>query len=578
MLKKRVVSCNPKDKGDDIRTAEAAKFPVNHVVTTPDYGFDVYLERAAWSCVAAERGYMVAEWDARINDLVFRNADPRRVFLCPGFFDVWDRRLPYLIEQVPMRVLDAREAFGDDTIKADFSGSDLNNQLGRQDITHTLSATPEMQPDDEGMCLALLCWAQFDPETQEKVVGSRPVAQPYSYCPECGHQNAPDVAGLACPECLRQSGTANPLQMAQSEDFVADVPRFPMGRCFEVVFPLQNKCVRRGPWPSGPNGEQLRMPPYFFLRRTEHPTEFCGLSDTAVDASMQTLSNQLMERMRRQLQGPSSVIGMMGAPEDAEGNPLQLTDDPIQSAYFPDPTAKLEVIQLADVSSGLFNAINMVQEQFRSDLGTFELSANSASDLQGVAGVTVEQAQQAGSAPVEHFIKRVSFALACFYGVISDWLRIGWTEERWIRFEGPLGAADYQAVLGASIPNVDFVFSDGDEQNFAKKQQFNDAMQWYQTGLPQNGGSPALRRALAVAGLAPVPMSIVDQIDQAEADQAEAIANAGAMQPGGPGVPGDAGSMGAPGMTPPGPEAGGPAGGGLDPNALAAMMGSRGMA
>lgn len=562
MAAKRVVSCVPVDRDVDPRTAETAKFPVEHIVRTPQYGFETYAERMAWSAVAARRGFMVFEWDQRINDLTIRNADPRRVFLCPGYFDTWDRTLPWIMEQIPLRVVDARARWPEADIRQDFSGSDLNNQLGRNDVTNTLSADPQEESDDEGMCLALVCWSQFDDETQEQVVGSRPVQEPYSYCPNCDAKNSPEYAGMACPECLKGDGQASELQLAQSEDFVADLPRFPMGRVLEVVFPLQNKCVQRGGWPTGPNGEQLRMPPYVLLRRTESPNEFCGLSDTAVDAPMQTLSNQLMERVRRQLQGPSNVIGITGSPEDAESNPWQPTDDPIQFAYFPsDPMgpSNIRLISLSDVSPSLFNAIQMVQEQFRADLGTFELSAQSAGDVKGVAVGTVEQAAQSGAVPTDHFIRNGQLVFSHAYGIISDWCRIGWTQKRWVRYRGAMGPQDYKLISGADIPNVDFVFHADKDQEFADREQFNNAMLWWQTGLPPNG-SPLLRRALAEAGLAPISLELYDKIESAEADAMDQAASAG-----GPPMGADAAGAGPPGMTPMGPEAGSPMGNGAAP-------------
>lgn len=562
---KRNVTCQPVDRQMDPRTAEAAKFPVEHVVKTPSYGFETYFERAVWSAVAARRGWMVFEWDARINDLVIRNADPRRVFKCPPYRDTWDRTIPWVIEQVPVSLKDAQERFPDLDLVADFSGSDLNNQLGRNDVTNTLQSNPQLDPNQEGRCLMLMCWAQFDDETAPTVIGKRPVEQPYAFCPNCGYKSGPEDVGMPCPEC----GT--PMQMAQSEDFVADLPKFPMGRVLEYVFPLQNKC-ERGPWPTGPNGEQLRMPPLIEFRRSEHPIEDCGLSDTAVDAPMQTLSNQLMERLRRQVQGPSALAAIYGEPEDKDGNPWEPNDDPWQMAYFKDPTSKVAVENLADVSPALFNAINMVQQQFRADLGTVELSANQAQDLKGIQVGVTEQAVQSGSVPTDHLIRTCQRSLAHAYGVISDWLRIGWTEGTWVRYQGALGMADYQLVKGADIPNVDFVFGEGPEQDFADKQQLQGAMAWYQTGLPPNG-SPALRRALAAAGLAPVPMEVVDQIEKAEADQLDAQQQA--MGAGGGPIGPDAASVGPPGMTPPGPEAGGPPMNGAPPFP-GAMMAQRG--
>lgn len=548
MASPRQINTHPNDPhGSDPDEAEAAKFALEHICRVSDYGFDTYLERTAISALAARLGGMVCEYDERIQDLTFRNYDPRRFMLAPGWLDVWDRTWPYAMEQVPMSLTEARHRFQDDTIVADLNGNDLEWPiLPDAPSPDRQGPNPEQDPNDEGRVLALVCWSQFDAETEKKSHNLDPADQ-YPYCPSCGYEGsvAMEPPGTLCPVCLKSPGVAVPMEMALSEDY--DLPKYADGRRYEIILPLQLKSVADRGWPKGPNGEQLRFPAYLQLRRFEHPTDYTGLSESTLDAPLQTLSNSLFERARKQVQGPGTIAAVTGKITDGQGNDWQPTDDPFQWAYLDDPSSTVTIINLAQVSSSLFELADRVQNMLRSDLGTTELGANSASDLQGVAGVSIEQAAQSGSVPTDHFIAIANRQLGPFYGAVLDMARIYWTKKRWIRLQGPLGRQSYMLLAGHEFPNADITVSADPENKIMDSKTLDSVQKWYQLGNPAMGGSPELRRALGV--LSQVPPSVMNDVEDAEAKAATAQQNA--MQATG----------GAPGMTPPGPEAGVPPGG-----------------
>ena len=98
----------------------------------------------------------------------------------------------------------------------------------------------------------------------------------------------------------------------------------------------------------------------------------------------------------------------------------------------------------------------------------------------------------------------------------------------------------------------------------------DSALKWHALANPATGGSPQLRRALGV--LSGVPPSLMDDIDNAEADALDELQNA---DPAGGLEGADAAGSGAPGMTQNGPEAGDPAGE-FAPDELAAAFGALG--
>lgn len=582
------------------KRAEVAKFAVEHITTaTPN--FDTCLEKAVMGAIAARLGWMVAEYDPRIaqtsstGGIVFRNVDGRRCFIAPGWFDVWDETLPYFIEQVPMRVIDVKERWPElaDNIKPDFGGSDLDiapylvDEMGRTDPRGNLD--PQVDKSDEGKCLVLVCWSRFDPTTEEQVVGSQPLApeNQYAFCPTCDYREpmpespqednaeggeaveAPQEPQMPlCPQCLQSPGVASRMQVASEEQYTQQSPKYPNGCRLEIVLPRQNLVLEDRGWPCDMNGKPLRMPPYLKLVRLLHPTDFVGLSETTADAPLQTLSNSLMERARNQIQSVGTLIGTTGRPSDGKGGDFVLTDEPIQFVYFDDPSgpASVTVNAIDPVPYSLFTLWNSVQTVLRNDIGTFEMAAPTAEAMKGVQVGVTDIAQQTGSVPTNHFLKSVQRELGPFYGVICDWARICWDQQRWIRFQGPMGAMSYMALSGADIPNADFVMSADPATKQMDLEQTQAALNWYQ--LP-----PPLRKVLGPK--MGVDQQVIDDIDSAEMQyqmKMAAMAAASGMTPQGP----EAGAAGSPGKTHNGPEAGGPAGMGAPPNP-AAMNGAAGM-
>lgn len=585
----------------DVEMLKPAQFAVEHVTTSPDYGFEDELEKVGMGAVSARIGWMACDGDPQRADVSFRSIDGRRVFITPMYFNVWDPYLPDLIEQIPMRVVDVKARWPECAgwIHADLGGSDLDyapytrDEMGKADQRGIRD--PESNPEDEGRCIVLACYSRGDQTMEPQVVGGRDLEpeEQYWQCPTCGYQqpNAqpqPDEMGMPqptpevsaqpqplCPDCLKSPGTATPMNPVNRVNYLQDQPKYPEGKRLEYVLPRQGKILQDGPWPIDAQGFPIRMPPYMKIVRSLHPTDFCGISETTADAPMQVLSNALMERARSQIQSVGTIIGTTGRPTDGQGNDFQLTDEPVQFAFFDDPSgpSSINVIRIDPVPDSIFKMWQGVQTVLRQDAGTFEMNAATAQDLKGVQVGVTDIAEQTGSIPTNHFIRMAQRELGRFYGVILDMLRCYWTQQKWIEFQGPLGAMSYIALSKATIPNANFVISADPEKKVFDAEEMKSAMQWYQTGNPMTGGSPGLRRALgSYAGVDQSLMDDIDAADQQYAMQQMMQAAASGMTPQGP----EAGAAGGPGKTQNGPEAGRPSGNGTPPSPMA-MMAQRGM-
>ena len=155
---------NPRDT--DPRLAENAKFGVEHCVRCEDYGFEEHLERTVTGAIAARYWFLWADYDAVSGEIVFRAGDPCKTYLAPGFNEVWDKSLPWLIEEVPMSVTTVKAMFPGVTIVADNRAKSRDERVNGADLPENRGAySPEARPEDEGTVTVLRCWSQHDTET-----------------------------------------------------------------------------------------------------------------------------------------------------------------------------------------------------------------------------------------------------------------------------------------------------------------------------------------------------------------------------------------------------------------------------
>lgn len=533
---------------EDPITAELAEWALKQDLHDPNKGWETYLERAVIGAISARMWGVAVDWDANagaFGEALYRNVDPTKFFLCPPYVDVWDLRLPWVIEEVDMRLEDAQRMEGWTNAKqlqADPLSDDVGNGGSFIDERGRVSLYNDPEPNvagrPTGMVKILLCWSRFDKSVKTRTVDTRalPPDMQYAGCTTCGWRSDPGATSdQVCPQCLDQ-GNLTMAPLIGAERIEQDVLARRKGKRFEVIAPLQGLAVRDGDWP-----QDMRGFPYMMLSRFEHPRERCGVSDTYLDSSLQVMSNALHQRAYDQVTSGPNVMAVVGAqPKDAAGEDFQFTDEPVQVAYFEDPSTRLEHFNFGDFSPALGNLVQLIQNSFRSDIGTAEigLSPNQSKDIP--VG-TINRIVESGSIPTDHFIQRVRRALAPFVGVISDIQRERWTDQRWLRYQGPDGLMRAKQIRGASIPNADFVFqTDPSLKRMDDAQQ--KALQWWYS-LP-----PPLREVAAPKlGIPPTMVARVEQKER-EMQQQMAPPMVPGQAPGG--MPGMPGAQPAPAMAP----------------------------
>ncbi len=400
------------------------------------------------------------------------------------------------------------------------------NESGHVDRDDTgrvmLSSSPEPEPNsqDEGIVTILKCWSRFD--NTVKVKEGPPTEldpqQQYAACPEdgCGWRTPPGAQfppeGTFCDQCLTGGKMVfAPRVVAERVD--EHVLARMKGKRLEIVAALQTKVIRDGDWP-----QDMRGYPYMELTRYEHPRDPVGLSDTTIDSPLQIINNALMQRAYDQARTAPNIITVSGGnAKDAAGGDFQVTDEPVQMAYFDDPTTSFNHFKTDAVSPALYQLVNMVQASFRADIGTAELGLSPQQSKDIPVG-TVERIVESGSIPTDHLIRRLRRVLAPFLGVVSDIQRDAWTDERWIKYQGPDGLMRAKRLRGAAIPNADFTIKTDPSSKQMSKQQIDAIVAWYQ--MP-----PALRDEMAQRfGIDPNTVQRINQKEQELQQQQMAMA------------------------------------------------------
>ena len=239
-------------------TAETAEWAVKQDLRHPEKGFDTYLERMVLGAISARMWGMAVDWEESASpygEALFRNVDPTKIHLCPPFTDVWDLRLPYVIEQIEMRVADAQRMEGWTNAKLlhedplpphPTTGQVQIDEQNRVSLWNEPEAEPGRSP--KGMCVILLCWSRFDPTTKAKIKDTRALEpeKQYTACTTCGWRSEPGAQGdEICPDCLSRGGL-NTAHLIQVERIEEDVLQFKRGKRMEIIAPLQSLMVRDG--------------------------------------------------------------------------------------------------------------------------------------------------------------------------------------------------------------------------------------------------------------------------------------------------------------------------------------------
>ena len=530
-------------------SAEDSKWALEHDIRDPMKGFETFLERTVLGALAARCWDLGADYDPSAGEngeILFRTIDPTKSFACPPFQDVWDPRNPYWGEEVQMRVEDAKKMAGwkdTDRLIADNpsptryqSGAADSDEVGR--VWRDPASAPEVGPAG-GIVTILKWWFKEDPD--KKVDASKRRVKPgsatpldpsdqYVACTDCGWQSPPDdetyKAGEPCPQC------GQPLHLITHNVTMEEPLQHPDGRLV-IYAPFCDVLLYDGDWPF-----KSRSYPVFRFKFYDHPRDPIGISETTLDQHVQIISNAMMRRMYDSIMSAPNVVLLPGTKlNNAAGEPFEFTDEPWQFAYFDDPSGMqaqaIQHFQANPIAPGALQVWSAVQNNFRQDIGTAEVSgASQGGDIKDVPVGTVRAFVESGSIPTDHKIRRLRRELSIFFSVVHDMQRSTYTAARWARLRGPDGQMIARRFLGSSLPGVDITVTAEPEFKAMSQEELSSVDMW----MNKFGGSEA------IAELMHIPPTIVRKIteEKQQAQQSQMQQGGGAppapngMPPGGP--------------------------------------------
>jgi Zn ribbon nucleic-acid-binding protein len=572
------------DDPERAMTAEDAKWALEHDIRDPLKGFDTFLERTVLGALSARVWWLIADYDPQRREIYFRNGDPTKQFICPPYQDVWDPRNPYWIEEVQMRVADAKampkwkntDALVPDNPSPNRYNAGPMDTDERGRYFRDQASAPEPISGENGIVTVLKCWYKWDPDNVTKKV-----PRPDSYkkldpdeqhlaCVKCGYTeelpqspDSPDpmepqlLEGAKCPVC------GAPMKAITHTMVEDEVEAFPDGRLV-IYAPFCDALLYDGEWPYE---SEHGLVPAMQFKCYDHPRDPIGISETTMDQHVQVISNAIMRRSYDSIMSAPNVVLLPGSGsgglKSSSGEVFQFTDEPWQFAYFDDPggmaSQGIKHFQANPVPAGVFQFYSLVQQAFRADIGTAEVSSGVGSaDIKDVPVGTVRAFVESGSIPTDHKIRRLRRELSIFFTAVHDMQRSCYTTAKWIRLKGPDGQMLARRMRVASVPSVDITVTAQPEFKAMTKEELDTIQLWASFGFSE-----------AIGELLNVPPTTMRKLlaeQQQKQQQAQQAAPPAGMGPGGNGAP-PAGPPGAP------PSPGGPPNGMQpSPQVMAALM------
>lgn len=520
-------------------SAEDSKWALEHDIRDPLKGFDTFLERTVLGAIAARSWWLLADYDPEKREIYFRNGDPTKCFICPPYQDVWDVRNPYFIEEVQMRIADVQAMSGwkntkdllpDNPSPSRYQeGSSDSDERGR--IYRDAAGNPAPPGATQGIITILKCWYKADPDKIKKKVRKPETAkllpreQQHLACLSCGYTEALPVAaeglkpieamaldGAPCSQC---GSPMKPITHTMEEDEFA---AFPDGRLVIVAPYNQDQVLFDDEWPYF---SEHGLVPAMQFKCSEHPRDPMGLSETAMDQHMQIISNALMRRAYDSIMASPNVVVLPGKGlKSATGEQFQFTDEPWQFAYFEDSSGMaaqgIKHFQANPVAPAIFQMYSLVQQSFRADIGSAEVSTGGGSqELKNVPVGTVEAFVESGSIPTQHKIRRLRRELSIFLTAVHDMQRSCYTMAKWMRLRGPEGQMIARRMRVASAPAVDITVTAQPEFKAMAKEELDTIKLWAEFGFSEAIGE--------VMKIPPSTMRKIKAEQQKKMEEAQAL-------------------------------------------------------
>jgi len=562
------IECEPQepDDAEDLEAADDARAVIESVIHDPLKRYKVIRRRMVMGGIVARAWDTAIDWRADIGmqggEVVFRNLNPTKLRIAPGWSDMHDPTCPWVAEEFEMRLSDARKmgkTKGQDgqplwknteSLKGD-SGSGTGDRSGRD--TSTLPLNDGSRPAMQSSGQKKVRFRKFRFRFDESVPGLKPSYdlppdEQFMWCPRCEHAVAEyprdengDLpgTGVPCPRCRqesiqRQMQGLEPmlppdLQRISRVQESAALLRYPSQGRMIIVAVEQPIVVYDGSWEC-----PLRSFPYMRYRPYDHMEEPFGLSDTALHKSSQMMLDVLMRNGYHQMIRNQDVIltkweGLF----DSNKQPFEFSDDHGAIAYWTDPTAAAQTkhFQGSGVSPGLAQFYGIVSGSMNRNRGSEDLGLTQEQSRDIPVG-TVERLTQIGELPVQDAVDILHQEEAIGFGVILDYIAHYWDEARAVRTLGPNGVLQIRRLKGQDLPNVDVIVSAAPTIRQANLEQWQAFERWLALGQVD----PAAQMVGAqFLGVSPSLVRRYQSERQRMTMQAQAGAAAGGIAPPQPG-------------------------------------------
>lgn len=570
---------NPND-GDGF-AAERMKWALEHVIYSPRNLFRRKRARALLGAVVGRRWYLLAEWNADLNEFVFSTHPMSDVLRQPGCGELHDPMCGWVILRRRISVQEARaraRRYGLDEeevakIRADADGSaggQSNSSRSQRPGMETLDdSNPEGGPSGgmQDTVILLTGMYRYDPKqayVEEKLGAPEklPPEEQYMHCWTCGYEERDHpmdalsgelpATGMPCPQCLadpkNDGAEETDVPMLERVDTVQQIERYaecPNGRWIEVL--EESRIVlHNDQWPyMKPSGETLRSFPigeYFIY---DDPRDDYTHSDVSWQFNQQALATHIMQWGVEQMRTSGRIIIMpRGALVDSRGRAITPNNRLDQIAWTKDPmlAKAIQEFQPTGIPPGWGELLSTVTQSFRSNLGTGELGLG-PQDSKNLPVGTTHAIIESGDIPVDDAISMVRDQDSMLFGVLADMIQCCWDAARWVRYLGPEGQMAHEYVSAADLTGVDVEVMGAPQFDVLQGGKMERMMTWFNMLPPQQ------RLAAKWLNLPPT------EVMQYQQDMAAYMGagTGGAGPPGMPSVGGAGAPAGQPAQPPPVP-------------------------
>lgn len=486
----RSIEALPVDRFTDPDDAEIAVSVLEWETGQPWKGFDDTLEAVIQDCMDARVGCAMLDFDPEYGTMggecFVRWVDPNLVMFTERHLDphmpgVWwfqEVRRMRLADVQAMGKLKGKARWNVKGLVADASAYSYAHPdaISIQDCAERLGVPGESVDHDH--IWMLFCWYKDMRDTYKRIADEQeiPADERYMGCdnPECSYRS--DTQGMLkeagkiegelpsdmdpCPICGAHM-TRRDIRSTEE-----DVLVYPKGRKL-VIQPLLQQLADDEPcyedaWPIA----SARSFPVLWISRYVKGGRPMSDSDTTRNWDAQVASDQMLTMAFGRVTRHQTYYGIpsRGITVPGAGNKRYEMRDDDHNIFIVDqsdadrPTPAIQVVQGASLDPAWGQTWDRIQQVLTGFSGTNDFGLTPQSSKQ-IAAATVQQLDQIGNIPVEHFIRRKNRALSKFYGVYWDYVRATYSARRLARLK--IGDEFIvNRLRGDDLPNFDFMVTE----------------------------------------------------------------------------------------------------------------------